>query len=178
MLAQSLGLLQRYFDELNADLESANARASVALTAVAALTGIAIFQVDVVSLGELDHLGKYWLLVLIVASLAFAALILGAYEFICSLWFADSLSPYNLKALKAQALSPVDDPEGVYFSDSEKFLRLQIDYHYFAIQARKKLVDRKVARFNSGLKLSIGGFLTLVLLKVLGFVVAMLAAYG
>lgn len=169
-LHESLALLQRAYDELNADFESANSRAGIALTAVVVIGGIAVFQVDIFPLEQLEELSKLWLLLLLVTIGGYLSLAVGAYWFVEALRIGAAPAPYDLDSLKAQA-------EPIYQSEVGFYFR-QIDAHHKAIRCRLQIIEEKARFFNRGLTSAGVGVVVLALMKGLSYGLAILATYG
>ncbi|MEX2536690.1 MAG: hypothetical protein WD273_13925 [Trueperaceae bacterium] len=169
-LYESLSLLQRAYDELNSDFESANSRAGIALTAAIAIGGVAVFQGEIFPPEQLEVLWKLWLLLLLVTLGGYSCLAIGAYWFAGALRIGAAPAPYDLDSLQAQA-------EPVYQSEAAFYFR-QIDAHHRAISSRLGIIEKKARLFNQGLILSGLGIIILAAMKGLSYILVILKAYG
>jgi hypothetical protein len=169
-LHESLQLLQRAYDELNSDFESANARTGIALAATVGTAGVAVFQIELFPPEQLADLGKFWLLLLMLTLTGYTSLALGAYRFGRALQVGAAPAPYDFDSLQAQAEPIYQNETGFYFR--------QVDAHYSAIIARLTIIEQKSRLFNQGLAISGVGAILLALIKGLSYVLAILGYYG
>lgn len=169
-MRESLALLERFYDELNGDLESTNTRAGVALTLVAALTGIVLFQTRILTVAELKDLGPLEPLALLAGFCGYVLLLLGGGFLLRCLRLRTAESPYNVGELATQPPP--------YFRNAVFFYSRQLAYHRHAIRDRVKLSNDKGKAFTWGLRLSVAGFLLLVGLKTVGFIVGIVSTHG
>jgi len=158
-LHETLVLLQRAYDEVNADLESTNTRTGVALTVVVAIGSLVVFQEPLAAPAQLFAPSWPWTCALLgVGALGLVLVAVGAYSFVAALRINDVPAPYDIDGLQAQSES--------LYRDELKFYFRQVDAHHAAIKARLLLARRKARRFNRGVTCAGLGVLTLVLFKV------------